>query len=98
MKIDQIGKQVMDFQKTAFDNWYSAMSLVQDQAVSTMDMMLNEAAWLPEDRRNNIQNWVSVLQDERNRFKDYVDGSFIVLEKAFSEAPKPAEKLKKAAA
>lgn len=94
MNTNQISRQVIDFQKMSFNNWYTAMSLVQDQALSSMDRMLGQTAWVPEGGRNAIQSWLNVFQDERNLFKDYVDRGFVVLEKAFSEVPKPAEKAK----
>ncbi len=95
MEATKISKQAMNFQKMTFENWYKAMTLMQDQAVSTMDKMLGQATWMPEDGRNAIQNMVGVIQDERDRFKSYVDDSFVTLEKAL--APKPAAKDKKAA-
>ena len=97
MEASQITKQVIDFQKTSFENWYSAMSLFQDQAVSTVDMMLDQAYLIPEDGRNAIQSWMGVLQEERDRFKAYVDKGFSTLEKAIAEPRKPADKAKKAA-
>ena len=95
MDANKISKQAINFQKMTFDNWYKAMTRVQDQAVSTMDMMLNQATWLPEDGRNTIQNWVGAMQDGQERFKGYMDDSFVSLEKVF--APKAAAKAKKAA-
>lgn len=95
METNKITKQAINFQKMSFNNWYSALTLVQDQAVVTMDKMLDQASWLPEDGRNAIQSWVGTIQDERDRFKGYMDNSFVTLEKAF--APKTAAKAKKAA-
>ena len=97
METIQITKQVIDFQKTSFENWYSAVTLFQDQAVSTVDMMLDQAYMIPEDGRNAIQGWMGVMQEERDRFKAYVDKGFSALEKAIAEPRKPAEKVKKTA-
>lgn len=97
MEASQITKQVIDFQKTSFENWYSALSLFQDQAVSAMDLMLDQAYLIPEDGRNAIQGWMGVMQEERDRFKAYVDKGFTTLEKVIAEPRKPAEKGKKAA-
>ena len=97
METNQITRQILDFQKTSFENWYSALSLFQDQAVSTVDMMLDQARLMPEENRNVIQNWMGVLQEERGRFKAYVDKGFATLEKVVAEPRKPAEKAKKAA-
>ncbi len=95
MEANKISKQAINFQKMTFENWYKAMTMVQDQAVSTMDKMLDQATWIPEDGRNAIQNMVGAIQNERDRFKGYMDDSFVSIEKVF--APKPAAKTKKAA-
>ena len=87
MNADKITKQMIDFQKLSFENWFNAVSLVQDQTVSAMDKMLDQATWLPEDGRNAIQNWMGAVQDECDRFKGYVDSGFVSLEKTFTDAP-----------
>jgi hypothetical protein len=97
MQANKISKQMIEFQKMSFENWFTAMSLVQDQAASVMDTMLGKATWLPEDGRDAIQNWVGIVQDERTRFKGYVDSGFASLEKVFTAAPKKTAKAKKAA-
>jgi len=86
MEYRQINKCVIDFQKMYFDNWYSAVTVVQDQVASTIDKMLNQATWIPEDGRNAIQNWVKAAQDERVRFKSYIDKGFAVFEKSVPES------------
>jgi hypothetical protein len=84
MEYTQITKQMLNFQKMSFDSWYNAVSVVQDQAVSNMGMMLNQAAWIPEDGRNAIQSWVQISKEERNRLKSYVDMGFAAIEKSIS--------------
>jgi hypothetical protein len=84
MEYTEITKKMLDFQRMTFDSWYNAVSLVQDQAATTMGMMLNQAAWIPEDGRNAIQGWVQISRDERNRLKSYVDMGFAAIEKSLS--------------
>ncbi|MBT8342239.1 MAG: hypothetical protein HKP58_15680 [Desulfatitalea sp.] len=96
MEYGQVAKRMLNMQKSSFDHWFNTVSLVQNQAESTVDMVLNQAAWLPENGRNAIQSWMSVCQKERGRFKTYMDNGFVAFEKAFTEAVKPAEKPKKA--
>lgn len=95
MEQTQITKRVIDYQKLSFDHWYNAMSLIQDQAESTMDLMLNQASWIPQEGRSAYQSWINVCQQERGRFKSYVEKGFAALEKALTESTKPAEKPKK---
>ena len=98
MEYNQITKSVIDFQKKSFDSLYDTMAQAQSQAISTMDMMLNQAAWMPEDGRSAIQSWMNVCQEERNRFKSYIDKGFTALEKAVGDIRKPSDKAKKPAA
>lgn len=97
MEYNQITKKVIDLQKMSFENWYDALAIAQDQAASTMNLMLNQATWIPDDGRNAVQNWINVCKEERNRFKSYVSKGFSVLEGTVTEASKTAEKAKKSA-
>jgi hypothetical protein len=97
METSQITKQMIKFQRMSFDNWYNAMSIVQDQAVSAMDTMLGQASWLPKDGRDAIQNWVGDIKDGRDRFKGYMDDGFVSLEKTLTGTPKTTAQAKKAA-
>ena len=96
MEYTQITKQVIDFQKMSFSNWYDTVAMLQDQATSAMDMVLDQNAWLPEEGRKAIQSWVSACQKERGRFKSYVDEGFAGAEKLMSESKKAVQpKVKK---
>jgi Mg2+/Co2+ transporter CorB len=88
MEYTEITKQVIDFQKMSFSNWYNAMAMVQDQTTSAMDMVLDQSTWVPEDGRKAAQNWLNVFQEERNRFKVYVDEGFSSMEKYIAKSKK----------
>ena len=93
MEYNQITKQAIDFQKSIFMSGYNAMAMVQDQAVSAMDTMMNQTSLVPEDGRQAIKTWVNACQAERKRFKSYVEDSFSGLEKrlALESKSAPAE-------
>lgn len=88
MEYTQITKQVIDFQKMSFANWYDTVAMMQDQAASAMTQVLQQNTWIPEEGRNAIQSWVSACQQERGRFKSYVDAGFADLEKYMAESKK----------
>jgi hypothetical protein len=88
MEYTQITRQVLDFQKMSFSNWYDAVALLQDQATSAMDMVLDQNTWMPEEGRKAIQSWVSACQKERGRLKSYIDEGFAGLEKIMAEGKK----------
>lgn len=97
MPYNQIAKQVIDFQKTSFTSWYDAMALMQDQATSAVDTLLDQNTWIPEEGRQAILSWINVYQEERNRLKDYIDEGFTGIEKQLSgkKAAPVANKVKK---
>ncbi len=78
---NQIAKQVIDFQKTSFSSIFNAMATLQDQAVDAVDTVLDQTSWLPDDGRQAIRGWVGTCQEERDRFKTYVDDGFSGLQK-----------------
>jgi hypothetical protein len=45
----QIFKQMVDFNRSAFNNAFNAMVMVQDQTETLSNTMLNQATWLPEE-------------------------------------------------
>jgi hypothetical protein len=81
LEYNQIAKQAIDFQKISFSSWYNAMAMVQDQAASAVDMMMDQSSLVPKEGREAIKNWVNACQEERDRFKTYVEEGFSGLEK-----------------
>jgi len=90
MQYNQIAKQAIDFQKSSFNSWYNAVTMVQDQAAAAVDTMMNQNRLVPEEGRQAIKSWVNVCQEERNRFKAYVEDSFSGFEKRLVRESKSA--------
>lgn len=95
IKPSQFTEQMIDLQKTSFLNLYKAATTVQKQASSAMDLMLNQAPWIPSESRHIISDWMDTCQQESDRFQTYVEKSFANLGMYFS--PKAAAKTTKAA-
>lgn len=95
IKPSQFTEQMIDLQKTSFLNLYKAATTVQKQASSAMDLMLNQAPWIPSESRHIISDWMDTCQQESDRFKTYVEKSFANLGMYFS--PKAAAKTTKTA-
>ena len=87
-------QQMIDLQRTAFLSLYKAASTMQKQANSAMDLMLNQAPWIPSEGHQAISDWLGTCQQEGDRFKTYVEKSFDNLGMYFS--PKAVAKTKKA--
>ena len=81
MEYNQIAKKAVVFQKNSFESAYDAVARVQDQAAEAVDTLMNQTNLVPEKGRQVIKNWVDACQEERDRFKSYVEDSFSGLEK-----------------
>ncbi len=84
MDSSKIAKQMIDFQKTTFDNTFNAMVLLQEQAESMSSTLLDQATWMPEEGRKAINDWLKAYKKGREDFKKGVDESFTRVEDFFS--------------
>ncbi len=79
----QVLKQMIDFNKAAFDNTFSALVMLQDQAESSSNTLLAQATWLPKEGKKAIDEWVKTCKTGRETFKKSVDESFKKVEDFF---------------
>jgi len=80
----QIMKQLFDLNRTAFNNSYNAMVLLQDQFERVAQTTLARTEWLPEDGRKTITEWADTYKTGRDNFKQYIDESYQKIEHIFS--------------
>lgn len=79
----QVLKQMIDFNKAAFDNTFNAIVMLQDQAESSSNTLLAQATWLPKEGKKAIDEWVKTCKTGREAFKKSVDESFKKVEDFF---------------
>ena len=84
MDSSKIAKQMIDFQKTTFDNTFNAMVLLQEQAESMASTILDQATWMPEEGRKAINDWLKAYKKGREDFKKGVDENFTKVEDFFN--------------
>ncbi len=80
-----IAKQMIQFNKTAFDNSFKAMNMVYEQNQKMAETFLATAAWMPEDGRKAIQDWMNAFKTGCDSFKGMVDENYTKVETYFSE-------------
>lgn len=90
----QIAKQMMEFNKTAFDNTFNAMTVLQDQTEKLVFRFLEKAPWFPEEGKKAVNEWVNTYKKGREDFKKTTDESYKKLTDYFAQAEK--EQVKKA--
>jgi hypothetical protein len=78
-----MAKQMIDFHKATFDNTFNAMVTLQEQTEKMVSLFLEQAAWMPDDGKKAVSDWVSAYKKGREDFKKSVDDNFKKVEKFF---------------
>jgi hypothetical protein len=84
-----VTRQMLDFQKQAVNNFQNMWDLAQTQTSTTVDRLMDQAAWVPQESRQALENWRTLMKQERERFSAYIDQCFVVYEKML-DAPQAA--------
>ena len=72
----EIAKQMIQFNKTAFENTFASLTMVQDQMEKTMDAFLKQSGWLPAEGKKVVEEYVNACKTARDNFKKVVDDSY----------------------
>lgn len=92
----KMGKQMIDFYKTTFDNSFSAMMMLQEQMERMTSMYWGQMLNLPDEVTKGLADWTKSYRKNCEDFKKMIDESFKKLESFLVEAEKP-EKMAKSA-
>ena len=90
----KIEKQMIDFQKTTFDNSFSAMVMLHKQAERMTQTLLDQATWMPAEGKKAINDWIKAYNKGCEDFKKLVDENFKTVE-AFFASSEQVSKTKK---
>lgn len=91
----KMGKQMIDFYKTTFDNSFTAMMMLQEQMDRMAGLYMGQLVNVPDEVKKGLAEWTKSYKKNCEDFKKVVDDSFKKLEGFFQEADKP-EKAKTA--
>ncbi len=84
MEPKQIAKQMIQFNKTAFDNTFDAMNVLQEQTEKMMGMYLEQAPLLPAEGKKAINDWLKAYKKGRADFKAAADENYKKVEEFFA--------------
>jgi len=76
----KMGKQMMDFYKTTFDNSYAAMMMLQGQMERLGVMYWGQKVNLAEEAKKEMAEWTTSYKKNCTEFKKVVDEGFQKLE------------------
>ena len=85
---NQMLKQMLEFNKTAFDNGFNAMLTIQEQNEKMLSTFLEQATWLPEEGKKLIQEWVEAYKKGIDDFKKVSDENYKKVDSFFKSAKK----------
>lgn len=80
----QFINQMIQFNKTAFDNSYKAMEMLRKQNEKMTNSLLEESVWLPEGGKKTINEWIQAFKKGCDDFKKTVDQNYKNVEEFFS--------------
>jgi polyhydroxyalkanoate synthesis regulator phasin len=81
----QIAKQMIVFNKTAFDNNFRAMQALQEQTESLVNKFWDKSPMFPEEGKKVISDWMTAYKKGCEDFKSVVDDNFKKVEDFFQE-------------
>ena len=85
----QIAKQMIQFNKTAFDITFDAMAVLQEQTEKMMGMYLEQAPLIPAEGKKAINDWLKAYKKGRVDFRAAADENYKKVEDFFAGYDKP---------
>ncbi len=76
-------KQVFDFQKNTFDNFFKSLVTLQDQAEKSASFFLDRMPLMPEESKNVFMEWNKMYKKGRDDFKRAMDDGYDKMESYF---------------
>jgi hypothetical protein len=77
-------KQMVQFNKNAFYQGYSAMDMLRKQNEKMTNSFLDQATWLPEEGKKAVNEWMQLYKKGCNDFKRTADQNYKDVEKLFA--------------
>lgn len=72
----QIFKQMLNFNKSSFNNAFSALAMAQEQMETMGNSFIDQAAWLPAEGKKAVQDWLSACKKGREEYKKLIDDAY----------------------
>lgn len=85
----KIGLQVLDFQKSTFNNTYNTLVKIQEQSEKIADSFMKDNSAIPAEGRKIIDEWKLVFKKGQTELKKSIDDSFSKAESFFAEPTQP---------
>jgi hypothetical protein len=81
-------KQMIQFNKNAFDKGYNTMEMLRAQNERITDSILGQAYWMPEEGKKAVNEWMQLHKKGCDDFKKTVDQTYKDAEKILAGSEK----------
>lgn len=85
MDNQRIAKQMIELNKTAFDNGFNVMNMVYEQNQKMFETFLSQATWMPDAGKQTIKEWLEAYRKGCRQYKKMVDESYAKVEAYFDK-------------
>ena len=83
-----LAKQMLDFNRTTFENTFGAMLLLQEQSEKMMNTFIDKADWIPSEGKKAMTDMTAMFKKGCTEFKKAVDDNFVKAQAYFEQAEK----------
>lgn len=90
----KLGLQVLDFQKSTFNNTYNTFLKIQEQSEKIAESFMKDNTAIPAEGRKILDEWKLVLKKGQTEIKKSIDEGFSKAESFFSETSQTAKTAK----
>ncbi len=88
MDARQTTKQLMEFNKRAFDNFYNTLSTLQDETESIVSRFMEKSTWMTPEGKKMFSQMSESYRKGRNDFKAMADENYRKVSEYFVPADK----------
>jgi hypothetical protein len=74
-----LAANLVDFQKTTFDNTAKVVGSLQAQTEKILLELAEKSGWLPKEAKKVVSEWVKLSQQSRSEFTKTMDKSFVLM-------------------
>jgi len=79
-------KQMMDFNRTTFENTFGAICTIQEQSEKMINALVEQANWIPSEGKKAMSDMAAMFRKSCMEFKKAVDDNFVRVEAYFEQA------------
>ena len=84
MEPKEMMKQMIKLNKTAFENTFNSIVMLQNQTEQMVQTLVSQSPWLPDEGKKALEEWIKAYKKARDEFKKAVDESYKKVEDFFA--------------